>query len=318
MNWSIDSLDSLKRFLIKQGTLYAPTGENLITYKKIDEDSVVNLSRNSDFSSREIWQPRTHYYLKYKDTKDFDLEYNQYDPKRMIVLGIRPCDIKGLSVFEKTFEKSDEFKKLRENTIIIGYLCENPGENCFCESMGLLPTSTEKMDLALYVSDGNYYISSQTDKGIEFFKDSPFTNIMCPPAPVYSSEQKKKISLEKVCEKIDSMTDKNWEAITFPCIQCRVCSYVCPTCHCFTITDETFKNNGGRAVVWDSCQSKHFTAEASGMNPRGSKTARVKNRILHKVKYYAKRHGETMCSGCGRCISNCPSALDLFGEIDKL
>ncbi|OPZ88671.1 MAG: Anaerobic sulfite reductase subunit A [Firmicutes bacterium ADurb.Bin419] len=317
MNWKIDSLSDLKEFLLTKGTLYAPSGENPIQYKKIDADTQINLSRNSDFSPREIWQPRTHYYLKSKNEDGLDMEYYPYNSEPRIVFGLRPCDMKGLDVFAQVFNQSGEYKTMLEDTIIIGYLCEAPGENCFCEAMGGLPDTTEKMDLVLYRSEGQYIISSLTDRGFEVLKKSPFTVLTEEILPVHNGAGRKQVILDNIRRKLDDLNEEDWEKIAFPCINCRICTYVCPTCHCFTITDEVFKYEKGRAVVWDSCQSQYFTKEASGMNPRGSKTARVRNRMLHKIKYHEKKYGEIMCSGCGRCISNCPVGLDLFEELSR-
>ncbi len=315
MNWKVDSLESLVGFLREKGTLYAPTGEQTIRYRKIDNDLKVNLSRNSDFSAREIWQPITHYYLKLEGDDYNNLSFLPYDEKGFIVLGIRPCDIKGLKVFEKIFSKSRNFQKLRENTILIGYLCDLPEENCFCESMGVLPTSKENMDLVLYKTDNNYIISAESIKGHELFKNVPFEQVEFPVLPDYRKPEMQKIDIDKVTEKMDTLSNEEWESIAFSCINCRICSYVCPCCHCFSITDETFKNTSARAAIWDSCQCKYFTKEASTYNPRHEKVARIKNRMFHKFHYFVKQNNEVMCSGCGRCISSCPSGLNLLNEI---
>ncbi|MBR4741521.1 MAG: 4Fe-4S dicluster domain-containing protein, partial [Desulfovibrio sp.] len=54
-----------------------------------------------------------------------------------------------------------------------------------------------------------------------------------------------------------------------------------------------------------------FTREASGHNPRPSKAIRMRNRVSHKYATYPENWGTFSCSGCGRCISQCPVGLDI-------
>lgn len=41
--------------------------------------------------------------------------------------------------------------------------------------------------------------------------------------------------------------------IALKCLGCAACTYVCPTCHCFDMQDETAGTRGARIRVWDSC-----------------------------------------------------------------
>ena len=57
--------------------------------------------------------------------------------------------------------------------------------------------------------------------------------------------------------------------------------------------------------------SSLFTREASGHNPRMLKALRMRNRVSHKYSTYPENWGSFSCSGCGRCISNCPVCVDI-------
>ena len=57
--------------------------------------------------------------------------------------------------------------------------------------------------------------------------------------------------------------------------------------------------------------SSLFTREASGHNPRMLKAFRMRNRVSHKYSTYPENWGAFSCSGCGRCISNCPVCVDI-------
>jgi ferredoxin len=103
-----------------------------------------------------------------------------------------------------------------------------------------------------------------------------------------------------------------WQAQSAGCLSCGACTYLCPTCYCFNITDESNGISGVRMRSWDTCMSALFTLEASGHNPRANKAARLRNRVGHKFSYYPDIHGGRFsCSGCGRCIKSCPSSVDI-------
>jgi len=49
----------------------------------------------------------------------------------------------------------------------------------------------------------------------------------------------------------------------------------------------------------------------SGHNPRTSGKERMRQRIMHKFKYFVDNFNAPACVGCGRCIKNCPVNLDV-------
>lgn len=103
-----------------------------------------------------------------------------------------------------------------------------------------------------------------------------------------------------------------WIKQTAKCLSCGACTYLCPTCQCFTITDEGSPLEGRRLRSWDSCMSPQFTLETSGHNPRAEKFKRMRNRISHKFSYYPQSYdGAYSCVGCGRCVISCPVSLDI-------
>lgn len=121
-------------------------------------------------------------------------------------------------------------------------------------------------------------------------------------------------TLEGTPEKLLALFDNDqfWAEETAKCISCGACTYLCPTCYCFNITDEQVGNTGERIRSWDACMFSHFTLEASSHNPRPNKHQRLKNRVGHKFSYYPKKYqGVTACCGCGRCIRYCPMSVDI-------
>ena len=49
-----------------------------------------------------------------------------------------------------------------------------------------------------------------------------------------------------------------WREVSRTCLTCGICSYLCPTCHCFDIVDEGYL----RVRCWDTCSSDTFTSMA--------------------------------------------------------
>ena len=40
------------------------------------------------------------------------------------------------------------------------------------------------------------------------------------------------------------LSDEFWEDVTAKCLSCGACTYLCPTCYCFNITDEQADQQG--------------------------------------------------------------------------
>ncbi|NPA95415.1 MAG: 4Fe-4S ferredoxin, partial [Thermodesulfobacteria bacterium] len=66
------------------------------------------------------------------------------------------------------------------------------------------------------------------------------------------------------------------------------------------------------------CMFPLFTQHASGHNPRGDKIKRVRNRFMHKFKYFPDRFGPLSCVGCGRCVRDCPVNIDIRQVLNRL
>jgi len=110
-----------------------------------------------------------------------------------------------------------------------------------------------------------------------------------------------------------------WEEVAFACINCGTCTYLCPTCWCFDIQDEVAGKICDRIRNWDSCMSPLFTLHGSGHNPREKKSQRVRQRFMHKLKYYPDKYGNgVQCSGCGRCVRYCPVNIDIREVAERM
>lgn len=253
------------------------------------------------------------------------LKESEKDYRTQALVGIRPCDAHAMEIVKRNFD-TPEYRdywwvKHRETTILIGLGCNEPCSTCFCTETGGDPFGEKELDVLLHDLGEQYLARGLTDQGIEFLKKAGGTE-----ADKKTLEQAADLAV-KAREKIktnlptDKLKDKVlnelfdapfWEEIGFSCLNCGTCTYLCPTCWCFDIQDEVYGKEGDRMRNWDSCMYPLFTHHGSGHNPRDQKYKRVRQRFMHKLKYYVDKYQKgVQCSGCGRCVRYCPVNIDI-------
>ena len=252
--------------------------------------------------------------------------------KESVIFGIRPCDGRAFSILDHIFKwdyQDPYYLERRARTILVGLSCYEPASNCFCTSMKGGPSSKGGLDMLLTDIGDRYYIEVLTDKGKKLVDENRELF-----APTLDSDTKEKNTLSREAEdklkrkvlscdelqkKMGEVAEhKFWEETSLKCLGCGICTYLCPTCHCFDMQDEVTAGEGRRVRMWDSCMFKEFTLHASGENPRQNRVERLKNRLYHKYKYYPDKFNVTACVGCGRCISKCPVNLDLIDILTEI
>lgn len=244
----------------------------------------------------------------------------------VVVFGCRPCDARGFDCLDRPYLKGlyedPYYKARRERLTVITLTCDSGCETCFCHWVGGGPTSPQGSDILLTRIENGYILQAITPRGEEVLNKSQLEDgadkfpqaeevrkkawASLVPAPKLADAPK---SLAKIFTNMDF-----WHHWTDRCISCGACTYFCPTCYCFNITDEGEPESatGGRRLrSWDNCMSSLYTREASGHNPRSHKAQRMRNRVSHKFWTFPENWGMYLCSGCGRCITRCPVHLDI-------
>ena len=128
------------------------------------------------------------------------------------------------------------------------------------------------------------------------------------------------ISLETFenTEMLELFNSPKWEEMYKACLACGTCTFICPTCQCYDIRDYNTGNGIQRFRCWDSCMYSDFTLMAHG-NIRNSQKERFRQRFMHKLVYFPENNdGMFSCVGCGRCVSKCPSSLNIVKVIKSL
>lgn len=315
------------------------SGKRVIGPVKLDENALFStITRPDDLvldngitlkSAKGVFFPQSEVILRYgsKEGRTTVEDVSDFAPPTVLV-GVRPCDAAALETLDDVFQwdyKDKFYLERREKTVVVAMGCREPIDGqCFCTSVGLAPDSRKGSDVFMIETpEGDFYVEFLTEKGEHLLSLSP--ELFAETAPLQQGELTEDIPPVFNVEDIQPWLDEHfeddfWKERSLACIGCGTCTFLCPTCHCFDIVDETRLGKGVRRKNWDSCQFAQFTLHASGHNPRGAQSERYRQRIMHKFKYYPEKFGKTLCVGCGRCVRSCPvghSLLDYLVEIAK-
>jgi ferredoxin len=316
-----------------QATVLVPASvDRAVTFVPYDAETQIVLENQATAPPKEAVFPQTETLLTYRYKKDTEhpetqsLEVKEDVPEdKVVVFGARPCGTRGFVIYDRVFTSDTitdpYYKTRRANTAFITIACDQVENTCFCHWVGSHPADSEGSDIMLFPVQGGYLAQPVTDRGEQLIKQAGGTKA--------SGEQEKEAETiqARVREELGEAPDMSdvpasllqifdnldfWNDVSAKCISCGACTYLCPTCYCFNITDETFGLTGKRIRTWDNCMSYLFTLEGSGHNPRMTKAHRLRNRVGHKFSYYPELHGGVFaCCGCGRCIKHCPMAVDI-------
>lgn len=243
------------------------------------------------------------------------------DVPEQVVFGLRPCDGSAGAFLEQFFTGGDRVdpyvKRRRERTVLVGVACNRAEPSCFCVAVGGSPQGTRGLDLLL-IDLGELWVAEPvTAAGEKLVAEMPEAE-----AAVLEKKEEIRHQVEEqmefkelpkgLAEKLErGFEHRVWDILAAKCVNCGICTFLCPTCHCFDVTDETVQGRTSRCRVWDSCQFTLYSQHASGHNPRFQPGSRYRNRVMDKFKYTVEQVGAISCVGCGRCIRFCPAGIDI-------
>lgn len=256
--------------------------------------------------------------------------------KPRVIFGVRPCDGQALPRMDLVF--TEQFKDVyyqtrRTQLAYVGLACNTPpNRNCFCKSIGGSPFSSKGLDILLTDIGTRYLITAVTEIGIGLIQQA--RDLFTEPTGQDRAEagQLRIVALKYPQRAIQesaatptklkaNFASLIWEELARPCIGCGICTYLCPTCHCFDINDEITTPTpltGARVRTWDTCQFPDFTMHSSGHNPRANVGSRLRQRVCHKLQYFYENFGMFQCTGCGRCITGCPVGIDIIAVANRV
>lgn len=313
--------------LVQEFDLIAPqdVGGHVLYRPAASSDPVLFNYQRPEMSAKEYVLPDTEVILRIEE-QGKQVEFEEHlPPGRQVLFGIRPCDAHGMSAIDALFLEEGPVDRIyqhhRERTVLVGLACPEMWEGCFCTSMGGGPHDATHLDVLLWQADGGYGVQGVTEKGTSLLARLTAEERSGELFPCVEDAQA--VPTAPPLEWRSLFKDQIWRRHGERCLSCRICSYVCPTCRCFDVTDRTTEMRPGltrfeRIRVWDACTSTNYRRVAGGHNPRATKVDRLRNRFLCKFCYYPEDFGPTGCVGCGRCIVSCPVDIDItevMGEV---
>ncbi|MGM0681366.1 MAG: 4Fe-4S dicluster domain-containing protein, partial [Thermodesulfobacteriota bacterium] len=307
-----------------------------VVWKKADQAKELLWEfSNTDMSPKSFFFPQTECLMHFKnDTRDSQgmvMQEEQALEQKQALLGIRPCDAKAFVVLDRVFCRDETscdpyWQDKREKTLLIGLACKDPCPTCFCTAVHCGPHNREGLDMLMIDLGEQVLLKGITPKGEEILSDFPEADKeQTEQAREQKEQAERSIASSPAMDNIESRKvlelyeSGMWDRMPETCINCGICTFYCPVCHCFDIQDENQGDYGQRIRNWDTCMSWLFTQHTSGHNPRGTKKDRVRQRFMHKFKYMPiKLAGALGCVGCGRCTQKCPVNIDVREVINQM
>ena len=329
-----DALAGIAGKMVEELTVWAPVKkEDNVIFAPLTKDAEPFFAYlNSKNAPKQVFFPHTETLMKYTRTPKgmvFSAEENKAD--KAVLFGVRPCDAHSFVLLDMLFDqekyKDQYYIDKRNNTTVITLACaEPPYATCFCTSVDGEPVSADGADIVLTNIGNEYLAEFVTPKGeklVKYFGEAKADAAAETKKKEVSEKAKKAISSKIPAHEVKPILDNNfehpfWATIHGKCLACGTCTYMCPTCHCFDISDEAKGSDGVRIRSWDSCMFPNFTRETSGHNPRTSQKERWRQRVMHKFKYYVDNFNAIACVGCGRCVMSCPVNIDIRKIIEDI
>lgn len=336
---AINKISELAAVLMEKGTLVAPVKEAAgFNFREISDANQVDLNFHNTISSpKSAFFPHTEDFVKYQTGKSI-LEASPVDLnlKPTFLFGVRPCDVKSFEIMDIHFSGTGAvdpyWQKRREATTIFGYAFDlnAPAEaEEFYLTLGIGAADPEGSDIFMMTKDGELLFKAITPKGEKLLAELTTLAAASADEAKYFDDYISRghdyktrytcVDAEAIAREFETIFHNTdfWTKVSNACLSCGVCTFVCPTCYCFDICDETLFSQGTRRRVWDACMFTDFTLEASGHNPRTNVYQRLRQKICHKYSFHIRKYGVISCVGCGRCTRYCPVNIDIFSIVEE-
>ena len=298
------------------GELIGPvdTGK-VVEYRRAAPSEILMDDRVSYKSMKEFYFPQVERMFTFPGG-DGGKTLENTDNPGYLIFGAKPCDLEALRVMKEVYTTgryADPFFQRRfEANLLIGVGCAAEKPGCFCGQMGVDREFSDFCDIMLRDTGDCYAVEHLSEKGMRALREyAPTKAVECDNTRRASVPEGEKLALNPQKPDAAYFDIIDWAKATETCRGCGMCTFICPTCHCFDFRDAQDKGAVNRYKCWDSCMYPKFTLHASGHNPREKRWERYRQRVLHKYKYVPANCGLIACTGCGRCLRSCPVGMDI-------
>lgn len=254
---------------------------------------------------------------------------------KLAVIGARACEVAAMSIQDEvllngTYVDTDYLRR-RRDAFIVSIDCTEPGEVCFCNSIGTGPAADSGFDLAMteLQIDGQWEYVGRcgTERGEAILErvghrvpDQIEVDRARSAVSMAAAAMGRELTTAGLPEFLASHREHPvWAEIADRCLGCGNCTQACPTCFCVSTLDTSGLDgrSAGRSVRWDSCFSLDFSF-MGGRPHRSSLDSRYRQWLTHKLSGWVEQFGTSGCVGCGRCITWCPVGIDFTAEIPRM
>jgi len=258
----------------------------------------------------------------------FEVQAQVQSPPRYAFVGVRACDLAAIKILDRIFIEDaiqdSSYRARRENAFILAVNCTEPGETCFCVSMGTGPECTGDFDLAITELKDTFLIDVGSPLGAFMLHGSTWRlagaleiNRARQLMIAAESSMGRTLDTTGVADLLfNNLDHPRWDDVAMRCLSCANCTLVCPTCFCSDVQDtsDLTCETTQRTRVWDSCFNPDFSYVHGG-HVRPNIRSRYRQWLTHKMASWIGQFGTAGCVGCGRCITWCPVGIDLTEEI---
>jgi ferredoxin len=264
----------------------------------------------------------------------FEIDPAEDAPPRLAFFGVRPCDLRAIQIQDRVLGSghgNSRYGARRAAVLIVAVNCTEPGETCFCTSMGTGPGAGPGYDLALTElvtrEQHRFLVDVGTEAGAAVLAGVPQgpaseAAVDGARAAVDGAAQRMGRSMPQSGLRellAASHSAARWEDVASRCLSCGNCTLACPTCFCTTVEDVTdlSGDHAERWQHWSSCFDLDFSYLHGGP-VRESPSSRYRQWLTHKLGTWHDQFGSSGCVGCGRCIVWCPVGIDITEEVAAL
>jgi ferredoxin len=244
------------------------------------------------------------------------------------VIGVRACDLAALDLQDRHFLAEGAvdgwYAARRRQLLLVAVNCTRPATTCFCASTGDGPVARAGYDLVLDELDEGFLVAAGSATG---------QRIVARLSVLPASAAQRQVAIDATTRAAAGQTralpahnlqallfgnldHPRWEVVATRCLSCGNCTSVCPTCFCYREAEQPALDAARSSHLreWDSCFSQGHSY-IHDFTIRSTTRLRYRQWLTHKLGSWHEQYGRSGCVGCGRCITWCPTGIDITAEV---